>query len=95
MLATAEDAGRAMDMFNGYEWMGRVLEVRLERMERAVSSAGVGLGGGGGGGSLGVGGGGMGLTPTISPSPALFGPHPVSAAAVNPHTLQAIQQQVC
>ena len=32
LLATAEDAGRAVDMFNGYEWMTRVLEVRPDRM---------------------------------------------------------------
>ncbi|KAI0074094.1 hypothetical protein K474DRAFT_1556188, partial [Panus rudis PR-1116 ss-1] len=32
LLATAEDAGRAVDMFNGFEWMTRVLEVRPDRM---------------------------------------------------------------
>ncbi|KAH8101185.1 RNA-binding domain-containing protein [Cristinia sonorae] len=32
LLATAEDAGRAVDMFNGYEWMTRTLEVRPDRM---------------------------------------------------------------
>ena len=32
LLATAEDAGRAVDMFNGYTWQSRVLEVRLDRL---------------------------------------------------------------
>ena len=32
VLATAEDAGRAVDMFNGYTWQTRVLEVRLDRL---------------------------------------------------------------
>jgi len=31
-LATAEDAGRAVDIFNGYTWQTRVLEVRLDRL---------------------------------------------------------------
>ncbi|KAG9048842.1 hypothetical protein FS837_011848 [Tulasnella sp. UAMH 9824] len=32
LLATAEDAGRAIDMFNGYSWQTRILEVRHDRM---------------------------------------------------------------
>ncbi|KAF8955338.1 hypothetical protein BDZ97DRAFT_1642772, partial [Flammula alnicola] len=32
LLATAEDAGRAVDMFNGHTWQTRVLEVRLDRL---------------------------------------------------------------
>ncbi|KAJ6495375.1 RNA-binding domain-containing protein, partial [Mycena sanguinolenta] len=32
LLATAEDAGRAVDMFSGYSWQGRVLEVRADRI---------------------------------------------------------------
>ncbi|KAJ7754610.1 RNA-binding domain-containing protein [Mycena metata] len=32
LLATAEDAGRAVDMFSGYSWQGRVLEVRADRV---------------------------------------------------------------
>ena len=32
LLATAEDAGRAVDMFNGYSWQARILEVRLDRL---------------------------------------------------------------
>ncbi|EMD35406.1 hypothetical protein CERSUDRAFT_124727 [Gelatoporia subvermispora B] len=33
LLASAEDAGRAVDMFNGYCWQTRTLEVRPDRME--------------------------------------------------------------
>lgn len=32
LLATAEDAGRAVDMFNGFNWQTRVLEVRPDRL---------------------------------------------------------------
>lgn len=32
LLASAEDAGRAVDMFNGYSWQTRVLEVRADRL---------------------------------------------------------------
>ena len=32
LLATAEDAGRAVDTFNGYCWQTRVLEVRPDRL---------------------------------------------------------------
>ncbi|EAU89480.2 hypothetical protein CC1G_07706 [Coprinopsis cinerea okayama7 len=32
LLATAEDAGRAIDMFNGYDWQTRILEVRVDRV---------------------------------------------------------------
>ncbi|KAH7928622.1 hypothetical protein BV22DRAFT_988609, partial [Leucogyrophana mollusca] len=32
LLATAEDAGRAIDMLNGYSWQTRVLEVRPDRL---------------------------------------------------------------
>ena len=32
MLASAEDAGRAVDMFNGFVWQTRTLEVRLDRI---------------------------------------------------------------
>jgi RNA recognition motif. (a.k.a. RRM, RBD, or RNP domain) len=32
LLATAEDAGRAVDMFNGYTWQTRILEVRPDRI---------------------------------------------------------------
>ncbi|TEB34085.1 hypothetical protein FA13DRAFT_1729555 [Coprinellus micaceus] len=37
LLATAEDAGRAIDMFNGYEWQGRMLEVRVDRIGGPMS----------------------------------------------------------
>lgn len=36
VLATAEDAGRAIDMFNGYCWQTRVLEVRPDRFGASV-----------------------------------------------------------
>lgn len=32
LLATAEDAGRAVDKFNGYSWQTRTLEVRPDRL---------------------------------------------------------------
>ncbi|KAG6824826.1 hypothetical protein H0H92_005689, partial [Tricholoma furcatifolium] len=32
LLATAEDAGRAIDLFHGYSWQTRVLEVRPDRL---------------------------------------------------------------
>ncbi|KAF8524315.1 RNA-binding domain-containing protein, partial [Hysterangium stoloniferum] len=32
LLATSEDAARAVDMFNGYNWQTRTLEVRLDRL---------------------------------------------------------------
>ena len=32
LLATAEDAGRAVDIFNGFSWQTRVLEVRPDRL---------------------------------------------------------------
>ncbi|OCH86335.1 hypothetical protein OBBRIDRAFT_694985, partial [Obba rivulosa] len=41
LLASAEDAGRAVDMFNGYCWQTRTLEVRPDRMDdHAGSGAG-------------------------------------------------------
>jgi RNA recognition motif-containing protein len=64
LLATAEDAGRAIDMFNGFVWQTRTLEVRHDKMgvsamgeefhnPGAVVGAGIGQGLGGG---LGIGG---------------------------------------
>lgn len=45
LLATAEDAGRAVDMFNGYCWQTRTLEVRLDRLDDgSVSGMGTGSG---------------------------------------------------
>ncbi|KAJ3513904.1 hypothetical protein NMY22_g14903 [Coprinellus aureogranulatus] len=41
LLATAEDAGRAIDMFNGYEWQARMLEVRVDRIGGPMSGGGV------------------------------------------------------
>ncbi|TBU39686.1 hypothetical protein BD309DRAFT_928539, partial [Dichomitus squalens] len=40
LLATAEDAGRAVDMFNGYTWQTRTLEVRPDRMGEEIGFAG-------------------------------------------------------
>lgn len=36
VLATAEDAGRAIDMLNGYCWQTRILEVRPDRFGASV-----------------------------------------------------------
>jgi hypothetical protein len=33
-----EDAGRAIDMFNGYSWQTRILEVRLDRIPHEFDS---------------------------------------------------------
>ncbi|KAF8637834.1 hypothetical protein AX17_002464 [Amanita inopinata Kibby_2008] len=38
LLATAEDAGRAVDMFNGYSWQTRILEVRPDRLPPDLDS---------------------------------------------------------
>ncbi|KIK98926.1 hypothetical protein PAXRUDRAFT_619245 [Paxillus rubicundulus Ve08.2h10] len=38
LLATAEDAGRAIDTFNGYCWQTRVLEVRPDRLGTCLDS---------------------------------------------------------
>lgn len=44
LLATSEDAGRAIDMLNGYEWQTRVLEVRVDRVGGVgIASGSVGL----------------------------------------------------
>ncbi|KII87723.1 hypothetical protein PLICRDRAFT_112167 [Plicaturopsis crispa FD-325 SS-3] len=40
LLATAEDAGRAVDMFNGYSWQTRILEVRPDRLPPDFEVAG-------------------------------------------------------
>ncbi|KAG8846990.1 hypothetical protein FRB91_000298 [Serendipita sp. 411] len=39
LLASAEDAGRAIDMFNGYVWQTRTLEVRLDRLPNDFDTA--------------------------------------------------------
>ncbi|RPD54895.1 hypothetical protein L227DRAFT_334303 [Lentinus tigrinus ALCF2SS1-6] len=81
MLATAEDAGRAVDMFNGYTWQTRTLEVRPDRMGEdiamgapgfgiAPAAMGVGLGGLAGAGALGgLGAFGTPLVGSLSPVP--------------------------
>ncbi|KIO19103.1 hypothetical protein M407DRAFT_224113 [Tulasnella calospora MUT 4182] len=51
LLATAEDAGRAIDMFNGYSWQTRILEVRHDRMPLDATVYDNNYGGGGGGGA--------------------------------------------
>ncbi|OAX36631.1 RNA-binding domain-containing protein [Rhizopogon vinicolor AM-OR11-026] len=43
VLATAEDAGRAIDMLNGYCWQTRVLEVRPDRFGASVDETGASL----------------------------------------------------
>lgn len=40
LLATAEDAGRAIDRFNGYCWQTRVLDVRVDRLPANGESTG-------------------------------------------------------
>lgn len=39
LLATAEDAGRAVDMFNGYSWQTRILEVRPDRLPLDIDNS--------------------------------------------------------
>lgn len=81
LLATAEDAGRAVDMFNGFVWQTRTLEVRLDRMAAedpqlhlAGLSGGVGLGGGVGSATASGAGTPFGPSqiPRIGPSPPLY-----------------------
>lgn len=38
LLATAEDAGRAIDMFHGYSWQTRILEVRPDRLPQDLDN---------------------------------------------------------
>ncbi|KAI0326099.1 hypothetical protein GY45DRAFT_1226954, partial [Cubamyces sp. BRFM 1775] len=68
LLATAEDAGRAVDMFNGYTWQTRTLEVRPDRMGEELNAPGAnaaaapyGVGAMGGLGAMGLGGVGVGV----------------------------------
>lgn len=90
LLATAEDAGRAVDMFNGYTWQTRTLEVRPDRMGEelgmaaAVPFAGVGVGAGVGGlgANLGVGVFGTPLLGSLSPAAASLSGAGTPAAAV-------------
>jgi RNA recognition motif-containing protein len=48
LLATAEDASRAVDMFNGYSWQTRILEVRPDRLppdfDNPLGNVGAGAG---------------------------------------------------
>ncbi|KAI0370633.1 hypothetical protein BV20DRAFT_914179, partial [Pilatotrama ljubarskyi] len=82
LLATAEDAGRAVDMFNGYTWQTRTLEVRPDRMGEelnmpvpgagAFGGVGVGTGVGMVGGVGGIGGMGVPATTQGQASRNLF-----------------------
>ncbi|KAF9009957.1 hypothetical protein BDQ17DRAFT_1177133, partial [Cyathus striatus] len=38
LLASAEDAGRAIDMFNGYSWQTRILEVRPDSSHQTLTT---------------------------------------------------------
>ena len=38
LLATADDAGRAIDMFHGYSWQTRILEVRPDRLPQDLDN---------------------------------------------------------
>lgn len=38
LLATAEDAGRAIDMFHGFSWQTRILEVRPDRLPQDLDN---------------------------------------------------------
>ncbi len=49
LLATEDDARRAAEMFNGFTWQGRVLEVRIDRSGTLLGGGYAGGGGGGGG----------------------------------------------
>lgn len=45
LLATLEDANRAIELLHGYSWQGRTLEVRLDRLPGEADAAlGLGLG---------------------------------------------------
>lgn len=57
---TPEDAKNAIAQFNGYDWQGRVLEVREDRFAGSTSFGGGGGGGFGGRGGFGGGRGGFG-----------------------------------
>lgn len=53
LLATAEDAGRAIDLFNGFVWQTRTLEVRHDKM--GINSIGEDYHNGGSGTGMGSG----------------------------------------
>ncbi|OJT08221.1 hypothetical protein TRAPUB_893 [Trametes pubescens] len=93
LLATAEDAGRAVDMFNGYTWQTRTLEVRPDRMGEELGMAaaaaaapfagvGVGMGVGGLSANLGVGVFGTPLLGNLSPAAASLSGAGTPAVAV-------------
>ena len=83
-MATAEDAGRAVDMFNGFEWMTRVLEVRPDRMGTLVGGGGNGSGEeSSASSSVGVGGSGSGLSGNGTPNHAHAHSHTVTLGGYN------------
>ncbi|PIL23100.1 hypothetical protein GSI_14408 [Ganoderma sinense ZZ0214-1] len=83
LLATAEDAGRAIDMFNGYTWQTRTLEVRPDRMgeDIALAGAGYGLVGMGGVPLATAGAGALGVGVFAAPLVGSMSPVPVHASA--------------
>ena len=60
VFESADDARNAIAQFNGYDWQGRLLEVREDRFAGAGIGGGYGGRGGFGGGRGGFGGGGFG-----------------------------------
>ncbi|TFK21619.1 hypothetical protein FA15DRAFT_72863 [Coprinopsis marcescibilis] len=105
LLGTAEDAGRAIDLFNGYEWQTRVLEVRVDRVGRiGAGSMGVGYetpgmsGSSGAPGMMGMnvtgytGGGGMYAGPGPSQPQASFQPFPSQPAPLSQYQQPHAQQ---
>ncbi|KAI0676261.1 hypothetical protein C8Q78DRAFT_996283 [Trametes maxima] len=92
LLATAEDAGRAVDMFNGYTWQTRTLEVRPDRMGEELGAApypGVGVGVGMGPGvGIGVGVGGLGAASLgVGVGVGVFGTPLVASLSPTPASL--------
>ena len=55
-MSTDEEAQKAIEMFDGYEWEGRVLSVRFSEPKPEGESAGGGFRGGNGGGGRDFGG---------------------------------------
>ena len=77
LLATAEDAGRVIDMFNGYTWQTRTLEVRPDRLgEESLAAGGVGTPVVGGLGGLTAPPSGSGTPVNVSSLPSPMGRYP-------------------
>lgn len=60
VFETPDDARNAIQQFNGYDWQGRMLEVREDRFAGSAMGGGGGYGRGGFGGGRGAFGGGFG-----------------------------------